>query len=173
MGVVFSRMRRTRKIVFLGLSNSGKSSIIKVVERTYNKTDTEEPVTTKGFKVSFLQRNNRNFSIWELGGEENIVQFWKCYLTNVNGVVFVIDGSDEDNKHKSISLMYEISREKSLENSVILILVHKSGKEVNISELNKNGVHLFGRRKFKAFETSVERPDTIISAFEWFLNTVG
>lgn len=173
MGVVFSRMRRTRKVVFLGLSSSGKSSIINVIEKTYNKTDFEEPVPTRGFRVSFLRRNNRNFSIWELGGDDDTIQFWKCYLTSVNGVVFVIDGSDEANKHNSVSLLYEISREKSLENSTILVLVHKSGKEVSISEINKNGVYIFGKRKFKAVETSVERPETIVSAFEWFLNTIG
>ena len=173
MGVVFSRIRKARKVVFLGLSNSGKSSVVNILEKEYNKTDLEQPSPTQGFKVSLLRRNNRNINVWELGGDDDTIQFWKCYFTNVNGIVFVIDGSDPNNKHRSISLLYDISREKSLEGVAILILIHKSGKEIDIAEINKNGVHIFGKRKFRAFDTSTESPETVVSAFEWLLNTIG
>lgn len=173
MGSILSRIRRVRKIVFLGITGSGKSSIINVLEREYNKTDLEAPAPTRGFKVTLLQDHGRSTAVWELGGDEKTVQFWRCYLTNTRGVVFVIDGANAENKHEAISLLCDISREKSLEHAAILVLVHKSEAEIDISEIAKNGVHIFGRRKFKVFATSTENPETIVRAFEWLSHAIG
>lgn len=172
MGLILSRIRKVRKIVFLGLTGSGKSSIINVLEKMYNKTEIEAPTPTRGFKVTLLRDHGRCTAIWELGGDEKTVQFWRCYLTNTRGVVFVIDGANAENKHEAMGLICDISQEKSLEHSAILVMVHKSEAEIDISEIAKNGVHIFGRRKFKVFATNTENPDTIIRAFEWLYHVI-
>ena len=174
MGLILSRMRRARKVLFLGLSGSGKTSVVNILEREYNKTEAGPPNPTKGFKVTMLDRGNRNIVVWELGGDEKTMQFWNCYFTSVAGVVFVIDGSDGQNKHDAVGLLCEISRDKMLCGVPILILVHKSDSEVDLRELSRNGVHIFGKkRKFKVFKTSMEEPSTVLCSFNWLLDAMS
>lgn len=173
MGLILSRVRRIRKIVFLGITNAGKSSIISVLENEYSKTDARPPMPTRGSRVTFLNKGNRHFMIWELGGEQRTIQFWKCYFPKTDGVAFVIDGSDTANKHEAVGLLCSISREKSLDGAAVVVLVTKSCTDDEVAEIQKNGAHIFQGRKFRAFKTSIDNPSTILEAFEWFREAIG
>ena len=52
-------------------------------------------VPTIGFNVETLTYKNITFSVWDLGGQDSIRPYWRCYYTNATAaLVFVIDSAD-------------------------------------------------------------------------------
>ncbi|CAK8693940.1 unnamed protein product [Clavelina lepadiformis] len=79
---------REFQIICIGITNSGKSTLLAVL--TNENSDTVVP--TIGFNIKEIQLPNALLKVKELGGGENIRSFWSRYYDNVQGVVFVIDG---------------------------------------------------------------------------------
>lgn len=77
----------------LGLDGAGKTAI-------YNKLcEIDKPLKpTGGFNTKKLTVNDVfKIDLWEIGGAEKIRPYWKKYLKNIDGIVFVVDTSEASN----------------------------------------------------------------------------
>ena len=50
---------------------------------------------TQGFNVKSLQHNEFKLNVWDIGGQKTLRQYWKHYLKELNGLVYVIDSADK------------------------------------------------------------------------------
>ena len=55
----------------------------------------EKITPTIGLNIAKLARPNGEFIFWDVGGQDVLRKIWEKYFNEANGLVFVIDGSDE------------------------------------------------------------------------------
>ena len=39
---------------------------------------------------------NLKFQVWDLGGQTSIRPYWRCYYSNTDAVIYVVDSADRD-----------------------------------------------------------------------------
>jgi len=86
----FNLLPKDSRIIFLGLDNAGKSTLLNMMH--FNKLKVMEPTFQP--KASEFTINNRHFSAHDLGGHEGARRLWKDYINNIDAVVFLVDAAD-------------------------------------------------------------------------------
>jgi ADP-ribosylation factor protein 1 len=81
--------QKKRKVVMVGLQNSGKTSILNFL--IHNKFIVVAP--TAGFNVENLIYENEKYIFFDVGGK--VRSLWTCYYENLDGLIFVIDSNDK------------------------------------------------------------------------------
>ena len=86
--------RKLYKIALAGLSHAGKTSILsRLLTGRFIQT---EP--TKGFDTELLERENVQFQVIDLGGQDVFIHtLWKAFLPQADVFIFVIDANDSKN----------------------------------------------------------------------------
>lgn len=113
------------KLLVLGLDNAGKTTLLKQL----SKEDPEGTEPTQGFNVKTLMHDGFKLNVWDIGGQKKIRDYWVNYYSNVDGIIFVIDSSDEGRvKECKETFMYLMNEEK-LEKVPILVLANKQDLE--------------------------------------------
>lgn len=83
--------RKKASIAILGLDSSGKSTLVNLFR------DTDMPtVPTLGFNVEEVVICNTAIRIWDVGGQKEFIFYWREYVQNIDGLVFMIDIADSD-----------------------------------------------------------------------------
>ena len=82
----------TGRVVFVGLDNAGKSSILHCLTEG-KASQTSKP--TIGYQQATIHRSKMELQIWDVGGDAKGRDLWRHYVKNAHAVVFVIDASDE------------------------------------------------------------------------------
>ncbi|ELQ74720.1 GTP-binding ADP-ribosylation factor Arf6 (dArf3) [Trachipleistophora hominis] len=123
MGALLSRLYyyREKKVIILGLDNSGKSTILSQLLKYPKKRTIREPYMppTLGFNMQKTTFKNRKYSLWDLSGNNNIRKYWKCYFTGCNGVIFVVDTADIDRIDENLSILGELVSDEELKQAAI------------------------------------------------------
>merc|ERR1712127_719806 len=109
MGMGLLNLLRTLKrddkearILVLGLDNSGKTTILKAL----SEEDISTIMPTQGFNIKSLTQDGFKLNVWDIGGQKAIRPYWKNYYENTDGIVFVVDSSDEEALAKVPLLVY-------------------------------------------------------------------
>ena len=55
-------------------------------------------IPTIGFNVETVTYKNLKFQVWDLGGQTSIRPYWRCYYTNTDAVIYVVDSADRCGK---------------------------------------------------------------------------
>ena len=84
--------KQKMNLLFTGLDNAGKSSIIKVLQ--FDKVVNMVP--TIGVSLEEFTRGKTNFAVFDMSGHGQVRDLWKHYFNDVHGIVVVIDTSDKD-----------------------------------------------------------------------------
>jgi len=135
----------TKKVLIMGLDNSGKSSIVLCLMGVKNLSRFSLIKPTRGIKTSNFQAYGSEYNIWDFGGQE---QFRESYLNNfenhikeIKKFIYVLDFQDRDR--------YDISLEYL---GKIIALLRKHKLNVNFSIfLHKYDPDLeFNNSKFNA-----------------------
>ncbi|XP_033101242.1 ADP-ribosylation factor-like protein 15 [Anneissia japonica] len=112
--------------VCLGLSNVGKTTIL----TNLCGEDESSIVPTVGFSIKAVGFNDAILNIKELGGAENIRQYWNRYYDGAEAVVFVIDSaSAEDNMQQIADEMKAALCHNHLKGLPLLVLAHCQDKD--------------------------------------------
>lgn len=73
------------KLLILGLDNAGKTTILK----TLSQEETTNMTPTQGFNVKAIANDTFKINLWDIGGQDQIRQYWKYYFDNASGIVSV------------------------------------------------------------------------------------
>jgi ADP-ribosylation factor-like protein 3 len=79
------------KILVLGLDNAGKTTLLRLL----SSEDPTETSPTQGFNVKSIVKDSFKLNVWDIGGQKEIRKYWENYFDNVDGLIFVVDSSDD------------------------------------------------------------------------------
>merc|ERR1712127_1164199 len=128
MGMGLLNLLRTLKrddkearILVLGLDNSGKTTILKAL----SEEDISTIMPTQGFNIKSLTQDGFKLNVWDIGGQKAIRPYWKNYYENTDGMVFVVDSSDEERIKECFEELGSLLTEEGLANVPLLVYANK------------------------------------------------
>ena len=158
------------KILFLGLDNSGKTSIISYFEHKGTLEQVEEP--TVGFVIKSIKYKRVEFKIWDVAGKESVRPLWKHYYEVNDAVIFVIDAADEKRLDEALTTLKAVVREPELESAILLILANKQDipGAIDAGEIKKRVEGFIGKKRVwecLPTTTKVAGGELVQQAFWW------
>jgi GTPase SAR1 family protein len=181
--------KRNLKIVFAGLDNSGKTSMILGLEKKYSKlAGGVQP--TKGVSRSQSSIMGLTISIWDLGGQDSYrTQYVKdaaeLYLFDIDLLFYMVDVRDKKRFEESVLYYKQILQvlAKFEQNPPVIVCLHKSepaqenDTPINIKENIAAARELFEKASedfsIKFFETSIFEPYSLATAFSYGLEALS
>lgn len=91
---IIRKLRKTEKevrVLVLGLDNAGKTTILKAL----SNEDISKIEPTHGFNMKSLAHDGFKLSVCDVGGQQNLRDYWPNYYENCDALVYVIDSSDK------------------------------------------------------------------------------
>ncbi|VDL62437.1 unnamed protein product [Hymenolepis diminuta] len=122
--------QKSGKLVFLGLDNAGKTTLLHRLKDdrygTHNPTlhATSEELTIAGMK----------FTTYDLGGHEQARKVWQSFVPAVDGVVFIVDASEEARFDEAKIELDSLIMNQDIANAPILVLGNKIDIPSAVSE---------------------------------------
>lgn len=162
----------SKKIVLLGLDNSGKTSIVKCLKGVKNISSFNTPKPTRGHKINRFTTYGADFSIWDFGGQityrdEFFVNFSE-HIKETDKIIFVIDIQDQE--RYEVSLEYLTKLNFLIQKNQILvdlsIFLHKYDPDLDTfnKEINEETIENYINKikdkipsdiPYKIFKTSI------------------
>ena len=160
MGSLLSKLRNVfasfgsenAHILMLGLDGAGKTTILYKL-----KLDEDvSPVPTIGFNVETVSPvKNVTFTVWDVGGQEKIRRMWKHYLSNTEGLVYVVDSSDTARISESKIELNRLLDSEEMEGVPVVVLANKQdlsyaltpsdlAMKLGLSQLRNHEWHIAG-----------------------------
>ena len=116
-----------KKVLFLGLDNAGKSTLLfQMRDKSFKET-----VPTVGLNVEQINYKNNNFTLWDVSGQAT--RLWKHYFDKIHAVIFVIDSGDSERLSKAKTLLHRCFNDKDLAAAPILIFANKQDLDEKMS----------------------------------------
>jgi GTPase SAR1 family protein len=126
----------TKKIIFMGLDNAGKTSIIKLLTQSYGMEAFSDLTPTEGVERHEVVGPASGYVIWDFGGQELYRRVYlddpERYLIGIDLFFFVIDIQDKDRFHEAYNYFEKIIEVLRFlkESPEINILIHKFDPEL-------------------------------------------
>ena len=126
----------TKKILIMGLDNSGKTSILLSLQRNTNLLSYFTLKPTKGINIVNIEDHGSKFSIWDFGGQEQYrngyIQRLDEYLRETGKIIYVIDIQDSDRYDKALEYLKIIvdGLQKTGDKISFSVFLHKMDPEL-------------------------------------------
>nr|CCC91694.1 putative ADP-ribosylation factor [Trypanosoma congolense IL3000] len=157
---------RKIRVLILGLDNAGKTSIL----YRLHLGSVTSTVPTVGFNLETLNYKNISFEVWDLGGQANIRPFWRCYFTDTDAIIYVVDSTDKDRMGVAKHELYNLLDEDELRGSLLLIFANKQDMVGAASEtevVQQLGVASLTSRTWTIVKSSAKTGDGLIEGMDW------
>ncbi|MHA2183609.1 MAG: ADP-ribosylation factor-like protein [Promethearchaeota archaeon] len=173
-------LKELQKVLFLGLEEGGKTSILLLLDRKFSLLPTVKP-TIKA-KRSFYTDSLLGIHItrWDLGGQSIYRKIYldekTKYFTEMQSIFYVIDIQSKKKFEEALIYLKDVVNIVSsnhLENFQLLILLHKFDPDIRKNEeilenqrLLENEINsLVGNLKHTIYTTSIYDETTLLKAF--------
>ena len=179
MGIIFSQLdklwqsfHRDSAILILGLDNAGKTAVLYAL---HLGESIEYTVPTIGFNIEEVSVGNLSIKMWDLGGQELLRALWPHYFGQTDGVVFVIDSSDQNRIEIAKTELHTLMSHKELNEKPFLILAIKQdlpmalNKEDMTAALNLKAVTWL---KWQVVECSAIKNNRAKLGLEWLAEQI-
>jgi small GTP-binding protein len=154
----------SRKLLMLGLDNSGKTTILKMLGGE-NSTSVS---VTKGFNVKSIIHNKIKISIWDIGGHKTIRPYWRTFFDLTDALIYVVDSSDEVRMKESKSELRELLREKRLHcvPFIVSLTTQEVGDNLSLFDIAEN-------RTWTIQPCSVNGGEGIREGMDWIVERIN
>ncbi|XP_038673048.1 ADP-ribosylation factor-like protein 14 [Scyliorhinus canicula] len=117
-----SKMKQAR-ILMLGLDAAGKSTLLYKLKFGNAEFLT---VSTVGFNVEMLESSKRvALTVWDVGGQRQMRQFWPYYFQDTDGLVFVVDSADQGRMEDSRREFERLLKSECLKGIPVVVMANK------------------------------------------------
>ena len=127
-----------------------------------------------------IKFKNNKIIAWDLGGAEKIRPLWERYYKNIDGIIYIIDSSDDEermetNRKEIERISSSLEKNGSLESTVCLILANKQdlceAKTVSdiASELELISCKI---KNWNILPSSAILDEGLEKAFSWLINAI-
>ena len=152
------------KILFLGLSGAGKTSILYRLKQD----DSFEVIPTIGFNVETVPLSKSvSFMIWDVRGESRRSPLWRHFFAESKGIVFVVDAADPSTFCEAKEALDWILSSDEIEGVPFVLLVNKqdlSQAATPSDVVKKLGLDKVQDRKVHVQGTSVRTGEGLLEA---------
>ncbi|ERE90079.1 ADP-ribosylation factor-like protein 1 [Cricetulus griseus] len=103
------------------------------------------------------------------------VPYWRCYYSNTDAVIYVVDSCDRDRIGISKSELVAMLEEEELRKAILVVFANKQDMEqaMTPSEMaNALGLPALKDRKWQIFKTSATKGTGLDEAMEWLVETL-
>jgi ADP-ribosylation factor-like protein 2 len=160
------------RILFLGLDNAGKSSVIKA----FMGESIDDLSPTLGFEIKTVEYKDFRLSCWDVGGQSTIRAYWRNYFEATDGVVWVVDSTDEERLLLCKKELDTVLQQERLACASLLIFANKqdipgalSAKQIS-ERLDLNRIE---RRHWSIVPCSAATREGIAEGIEWLVDDIG
>jgi ADP-ribosylation factor 1/2 len=159
---------RTEKvaIVMVGLDAAGKTTIL----YRLRLGEVVSTVPTIGFNVETVQYGSKSFTVWDVGGQEQIRRLWRHYYAGADGIIFVVDSNDRERLSNVKEELFFMLKEEDLREAVVLIFANKQDlpNAMTPQEISDGlSLHELGSRKWYIQPACATTGDGLFEGLEW------
>ena len=162
-------MEQSKKILFLGFSQSGKTKILfRLVLH-----DDVVTIPTIGFNNEKIEISNQDIVIWDLGGRKELISYWIHYYTGVSGIVFVIDRNNDSDIKNVIEAISNMLDNEDLIDVPIAFFMNKGDLEEKVTFdtiISKVGEDKIFKHPYNVFQTTSSDEDSILEGMNWLIS---
>jgi len=154
------------RILILGLDGAGKTTILYRLQ----VGEVVTTIPTIGFNVEEVTYKNLKFQVWDLGGQTSIRPYWRCYYSNTDAIIYVVDSVDRDRIGISKQELVSMLEEEELKKAILVVLANKQdvAGAMTVSEVHHClGLDALKTRTFQIFKTSAIRGEGLDQAMDW------
>merc|ERR1711973_1021907 len=162
---------REMRILILGLDGAGKTTILYRLQ----VGEVVTTIPTIGFNVEQVTYKNLKFQVWDLGGQTSIRPYWRCYYSNTDAIIYVVDSVDRDRIGISKQELVSMLEEEELKDAVLVVLANKQDIEgaMSVTEVHSAlGLDKLKNRTFQIFKASATKGEGLDESMEWLSNTL-
>eukprot|EP00727_Mastigamoeba_balamuthi_P013662 m51a1_g8919 putative adp-ribosylation factor-like protein 1 (186) ;mRNA; f:806035-807161 len=159
------------RILILGLDSAGKTTIL----YRLHCGEVVTTIPTIGFNVENVTYKNIKFQVWDLGGQDSIRPYWRCYYANTDAVVFVVDSADRARVGIAREELHTILEEEELRDAVLLVFANKQDLPGALAEAEVSdalGLPALRNRQWAIFRSSATKGVGIMEGLEWLSNAI-
>lgn len=130
---------------------------------------------TKGFNVKVIQKNNIQFTFWDIGGQQALRPIWENYYEGNDALIYVIDSSDTTRLDESGYELRNLLEQDQLAGIPLLIFANKQDLNLSMSpqdimmELNLSNLN---NRKWTIVASSAVKKIGINEGLSWLEKNV-
>ena len=157
--------------MILGLDGAGKTTILYRLQ----VGEVVTTIPTIGFNVETVTYKNLKFQVWDLGGQTSIRPYWRCYYSNTDAIIYVVDSVDRERIGISKQELISMLEEEELKKSLLLVFANKQDCEQAMSPAEiaqELGLSKLRDRKWQIFKTSALKNIGLDEAMEWLVSTL-
>ena len=119
---VFEKLSgKKARIVLIGLDAAGKTTLVQRMQTG----ETTPTIPTIGFHVESVKVGGVELECWDLGGQDLVRRLWSRYIEGAEGVVFVVDSSDDSRVAEAKTELFKMMNEPQLKSVPLLVLANK------------------------------------------------
>ena len=109
------------KLLVLGLDNAGKTTILK----SLSDENIKNIKPTEGFNIKNLAVEGINLSVWDLGGQKILREYWSNYFSETDALIFVVDSADKARLEEAGAELSKLVGEEKLKNVPVIVFANK------------------------------------------------
>ena len=131
----------TFKVLIVGCDNSGKTTLLEQVKKLEGlkcAKNLEKIPPTIGLNIAKITKSQGEFVFWDVGGQKSLRKIWGKYFSECNGVVFLIDGSDESRFEEVKEVLDSLYTRKVLDDAGIP-KIQKGGSTLFEDDMESGG----------------------------------
>ncbi|KAI6033843.1 hypothetical protein PISMIDRAFT_531801 [Pisolithus microcarpus 441] len=166
------RKEKEMRILFLGLDNAGKTTILKRI----NGEDISSISPTLGFNIKTFVHRSYTLNIWDVGGQRTLRPYWRNYFEQTDAIVWVVDSSDRVRIQDCKEELHNLLQEDRLTGASLLVFANK--QDIHGSMTDKEIHDLLGLSGIKSHHWKISPCSAVtgynlIAGLDWVVGDVA